>query len=51
MKWIIIDLKKDPAWYRVNGIAMRFSSKEAAREVALRFFGNEYDFLLIQVRL
>lgn len=49
MKWIIVDTKKYAALYGIGGRTLHFSSKEIALEVALQFFTQEENFMLVSI--
>ena len=49
MKWIIIDTRTKKALYGVDNITLNFSSRIIAEEVAIFFFRNNSEYIIIPI--
>lgn len=49
MKWMVVDKRNSMALYGVGCKTLLFSTKEIATEVALQFFDNEEDFIIVSL--
>ncbi len=48
--WIIIDVKTEKCIYGLEGVTMKFSTRDIAEEVAECLFKTDSDFILTQLK-